>query len=193
MKLKQLKAVIVFLAASILLLSCSDDVDYSDDIIGVWQLNSTLEDGSTIPLTAVENQTKIILKDNGLYQLYSATEGITRHGTWLYTPTERMDISMDRKNNEDRHNFDAYEACPVVFLIDEASSNVLQIRTRTTVDERKRFVMFTTKDDEQAYSDLQAAIAAETDLDQKRILTRELMDMDQKMVTYTFTFSRINP
>lgn len=193
MKVKPLNTALALFVVAIMMFACSDDADYSSDIVGVWQLNSTLEDGQDVPLVGVENETKIILKDNGLYQLYSATEGITRHGTWLYTPTERMDVSMDRKNNEDRHTYDAYEACPVVFLIDEASSTTLQLRTRTTVDERKRFVMFTTKDDEQAYSDLQAAIAAETDVDQKRILTRELMDMDQKMVTYTFTFSRINP
>lgn len=193
MKVKQLKAVIALFTALVWLSACSEEVDYSGNIAGIWQLNATLEDGSDIPLTDTEKDTKIIFKDNGLYQLYSANEGITRHGTWLYSPTERIDLSMDRKNNADRHGYDAYEPCPVVFLINEASGQTLEVRHRTTADERKRFVMFTTKDDEQAYTDLKAAIAAETDVDQKRILERQLLDMDQKMTTYTFTFSRINP
>lgn len=193
MKVNQLKVVIALFMTLVWLSACTKEVDYSGDISGIWQLNATLEDDIDIPLTDTEKDTKIIFKDNGLYQLYSANEGVTRHGTWLYTPADRMDLSMNRKNNADRHSFSAYEPCPVIFLIDEASNHTLQIRHRTTADERKRFVMFTTKDDEQAYIDLQAAIAAETDVDAKRILERQLLDMDQKMTTYTFTFSRINP
>lgn len=181
------------LAAIIALSACSKEVDLTGDIVGIWQLNTTLEDGVDIPLSDTEKNTKIILKANGLYQLYSATEGTTRMGTWLFSPDDRIDMSMDRKNNEDRHSFSAYEPCPVVFIINEVNKQTFEIKHRTTVDERKRFVMFTTKDDEQAYIDLQAAIAAETDIDQKRILERQLLDMDQKMITYTFTFSRINP
>lgn len=190
MKVKQLKPIIALLFAAIWLSACTKEVDYSADIIGIWQLSETLQDDIEIPLTDTEKNTKIILKANGLYQLYS--DSITRHGTWLYSPEDRIDLSMDRKNNASRHSFSAYESCPVVFIIDEANNQTLQIEHRTTADERKRFVMFTPKDDEQAYIDLQAAIAAETDVDQKRILERELLNMDQKMTTYTFTFSRIN-
>ncbi len=193
MNLNRIKAIVAILTAIIAFSACDKEVDLSGDITGIWQLNATLEDGVDIPLADSTKNTKIIFKENGLYQLYSANEGITRHGTWLFSPDDRLDMSMDRKNNEDRHKFSAYEPCPVVFLINEVNSQTLEIKHRNTSDERKRFVMFTTMEDEQSYTDLQAAIAAETDIDQKRILERQLMDMDQKMTTYTFTFSRINP
>lgn len=120
------------------LAGCAKQEEPSPIISGFWRQVAISEDGVPLELNPCEQSTRLLIEANGVYRLYSSCDEIQRSGTWLITGETMLDLSMDRWNGSNK-----YEPYPMRFTILELSENLLEIRIKAFIGDRKKTVMFT--------------------------------------------------
>ncbi len=165
---------------TIAVIGCKKETDEISLINGLWIQTEVLEDGKSMALTDCEKQLKLLVEQNGIYRLYNTCNSTLRYGTWLISGTDMLDMSLDRWDGKSKFSEPMkYEAYPVRFTITKLSSSELEIRIKTFIGDRKRYVMFTPIPQEN--------LTGKT--------AEELFEIDRinkTLVTYIYRFQRQN-
>ncbi len=167
----------LFLFFTIFIISCQDDKDLSLDLVGFWQQEQVTVDGAELQLTDCEKKNTILMEANGVYRMFESCTNQEHSGTWIFSDKEWLNMSIDKiigKNTSDGSY--RYGQALVRFTILKVDKNYLELRIKTTLEERKKTIMF-------------------SQMEQDPVLTGEdaiLLDNEnKKMHTYIYRFKKV--
>lgn len=169
----------LFIALCAAFVSCKDDDGFSDSqITGYWKQIEVSVDGVQQSLTAKKTNTSMFIEPNGVYRLYDGELDVQHGGTWILTDDDWLTMSMNKVSGKNVDGSFRYEQIPIRFTVQQAGSDVLELRIKTTLSKRKTTVMFNQMEQDVTPDNQEDALALDT--------------QNKTMHTYIYKFKRTN-
>jgi hypothetical protein len=118
------------------------ETDKTASITGLWIQQKITEDGEEIPLPDREKSLSLLIEPNGVYRTYAkdAPNAKEHFGVWTVTDDTWLEMTADLWRVSSGQW--AKNHIAVRFTIMELSDNILEIRLKTYVGERKYSALF---------------------------------------------------
>ena len=171
------KTIYSLLLLSVFLCSCTEKEDFADNLSGYWIQEEALSDGISV-MTEEERQLTILFEANGIYRMYDPCYKMEHAGTWLISDGDWLNMSMDKiigVNSSDGSY--RYGQVMVRFTILQLTTDVMELRIKTFLGERKKTIMFSQMEQDPSILDPDEAIALDTE--------------NKKTHTYIYKFRRV--
>lgn len=144
------------------LFACADKEEFTGELSGHWIQVEALSDGVSV-MTEEERQLTILFEANGIYRMYDPCCKKEHAGTWLVSDGDWLNMSMDKiigRNSSDGSY--RYGQVLVRFTILQLTDEVLELRIKTFLGERKKTIMFSQMEQDSSVLEPDEALALDT-------------------------------
>ena len=137
-----MKQYLLILLTVTMLSACEKEIDRSDELSGLWKQQQLYIDDQAQNMSNGELTTSLFLEGNGVYRLYDGVNKKEHAGTWLFSDSEWLNLSIDKIQRRNADGSLVIGQVLVRFTILNLNKDMLELRIRTYLYERKATIMF---------------------------------------------------